>query len=406
MVGMIDPHLNIFPTSSIAKTNGNSEMDVPVKRRIRPYYFRRCKEKRKSFTSIESLPCELLFDILVHLPAEDIYNGAMLVCRNWYNMIRTHDFIHAHLQHSTPGIVLHNSHNKMTRFMTMREGRIELSKYSYTISAYDGWDSCNGLILEYYLYGGPRRFHIINLATKQIFEIPHFPRQETIDHWWSIAYSAASNQYKVVRTYKLNKVDKLSYCDIVTVGVDKSWRRVCIQHLSPESRLLLRRESVTTEGFVHYMHRFDNNHVLTLNVETETITEYAIPKDLGEKSRRCLSTGKSLFAFAKCKGEIYCEVWEMKSETGEWTKMYEIDLFAHKSKLEELYGGKGIGSERFVPMGWLKYHEVVIFRFTYPARFHIAYNVRTHEIDWFELASDDMHEFKFHTNSLVGLVSL
>ncbi|KAL8055729.1 hypothetical protein ABFX02_04G074500 [Erythranthe guttata] len=393
----------------IAEGNRNY---VPVKSPSHPFDFETCKEKKSSTNLLDSLPDELLFNILVHLPAEDIYDYAMLVCRKWYRMIRTRYFVHEHLQHSTPGLLLHNSRNRTTSFAAVRRGRIELSECSYTIRAYEGWDSCNGLILEYYSFEGTLGFHIINPATRKIFEIPRFsPQGTTIDHRWGIGYSAASDEYKVARTYA-NKVDDededdLQYVvDIVTVGVDESWRRVCTQHLSPESKILLGKDSVTTEGFIHYMNTFDDNRVLTLNVETETITEYAIPdRGLDYKFRCCLSTGKSLSMLGKCGEGNYWEVWEMKSETGEWTEMYSIDLEAHKSKLDELYGKKDRGSSIIVPMGWLKYHEVLILRFLHSARFHIAYNVRTREIDSLELACDSFNPaFRVHTNSLLGLV--
>ncbi|KAL7152066.1 hypothetical protein ABFS83_04G073100 [Erythranthe nasuta] len=381
---------------------------VPVKSSNHPFDFETCKEKKSSTNLLESLPDELLFNILVHLPAEDIYDHAMFVCRKWYRMIRTRYFVHEHLQHSTPGLLLHNSRSKTTSFAAMRRGRIELSECSYTIRAYDGWDSCHGLILEYYSFEGTLGFYIINPATRKIFEIPRFSPRGTIDHRWGIAYSAASDEYKVARTYE-HKVDDddLQYVvDIVTVGVDESWRRVCTQHLSPESKVLLGKDSVTTEGFIHYMNTFDDNRVLTLNVETETITEYAIPdRGLDYKFRCCLSTGKSLSMLGKCGEGNYWEVWEMKSETGEWTETCSIDLEAHKSKLEELYGKNDSCSSIIVPMGWLKYREVVILRFLHSAQFHIAYNVRTREIDSLELACDSFNPaFRVHTNSLVGLV--
>lgn len=69
--------------------------------RSRHYYFRRCKKKRNIIllTNIESLPDDLL---LVKLRAQDIYK---LVHPNWYRMVHTRAFIHAHLQNSTQGLM-------------------------------------------------------------------------------------------------------------------------------------------------------------------------------------------------------------------------------------------------------------------------------------------------------------
>ncbi|KAL3629273.1 hypothetical protein CASFOL_026495 [Castilleja foliolosa] len=56
-------------------------------------------------TDIKSLPDEVLFEVLVRLSAQDIYDLARLVCSKWYHMIHTRAFIYAHLQRSTYGLL-------------------------------------------------------------------------------------------------------------------------------------------------------------------------------------------------------------------------------------------------------------------------------------------------------------
>ncbi|XP_057775477.1 zinc finger BED domain-containing protein RICESLEEPER 2-like [Salvia miltiorrhiza] len=74
------------------------------KSRTRPYYLRRCK--RVSPKNIESLPSELLSDILVRLPADHLYDRVRLVCRSWYHIIHSYDFVDTQIQHSTCGLLL------------------------------------------------------------------------------------------------------------------------------------------------------------------------------------------------------------------------------------------------------------------------------------------------------------
>ncbi|KAL3629277.1 hypothetical protein CASFOL_026499 [Castilleja foliolosa] len=69
------------------------------------YTYRPRSCKGKGLTEIESLPDEVLFDVLVRLQARDIYDLARLVCRKWYHMIHTRTFIYAHLQRSTYGLL-------------------------------------------------------------------------------------------------------------------------------------------------------------------------------------------------------------------------------------------------------------------------------------------------------------
>lgn len=52
---------------------------------------------------MESLPNDLVFKILVKLPAKDIYKGAMLVHHNW-SVPRA--FVYTNLQRSTQGLLI------------------------------------------------------------------------------------------------------------------------------------------------------------------------------------------------------------------------------------------------------------------------------------------------------------
>ncbi|KAL3629258.1 hypothetical protein CASFOL_026480 [Castilleja foliolosa] len=107
---------------------------------------------------------------------------------------------------------------------------------------------------------------------------------------------------------------KKRICCILTIGVDNSWRTV-----DSECELLQTTEFVhdplITEGFVHWYIR-DTNEVLTLNVETEIITETSVPIPrvvYGNRHNILLSTGRYLSLLRPC-GEYCWEVWEMKPE--------------------------------------------------------------------------------------------
>ncbi|KAL6494905.1 hypothetical protein OROGR_030824 [Orobanche gracilis] len=141
--------------------------------RTRPYYFRRCKRIRP--TNIESLPNELLSDVLVRLPADHLYDRGRRVCRRWYHIIHSYDFVTRQTQQSTYGLLLSSPKHELWDsghhpiFLTATQGPIEASEFSYvfrnTIS-----NSCNGLGTEAYTYF--ELPYIINPATKQPFVIP------------------------------------------------------------------------------------------------------------------------------------------------------------------------------------------------------------------------------------------
>ncbi|EYU23298.1 hypothetical protein MIMGU_mgv1a009193mg [Erythranthe guttata] len=336
---------------------GSKSNCVYVNGSNRPYYHRRCKGKISS-TNIESLPDELVFDILLHLQSEDIHRGARLVCKKWYNTVRTRNFRCARLRNSTVGLLIHSSGDERPIFLTLEKGRVEMSKLSYKIPG-RVWTSCNGLILDYEVMRD--------------------------------AYAAASMEYKVAQTFS----SRLRYpfvrgCAILTVGVDKFWRHVDTENLSPIGREILRGIPLTTEGYFHWTHR-EGTRVLTLNVETEIITETLVPNGYGKKTKYYLSTGRSLTLLIACSGFSW-EVLKMKSETGEWTKLTKVDLKARKCEFEQFVReccGPVVQPSSLVikPVGWLD-EEVLVLN-AFPTLVCVLYKVRAQEIEFVELDFDD-----------------
>ncbi|GFP93330.1 hypothetical protein PHJA_001477400 [Phtheirospermum japonicum] len=247
-------------------------------------YLRRCERKMLE-TNIDSLPDDILFfNILTRLPAQDIYNAPRVVCRKWYQMIHTHNFVYAHLRHSTCGLLIRNLSGYAVTFMTMTQGQIEISKFSYNFGR-QFWSSCNGLMLEAN-YKDNYDLLITNPVTKQHFVLPPiFARTQHPNRLSAKAHAAAPMQYKVVRTCYLEIGNQFSrkFCAILTVGVDNSWRVVDTQHLSLTAAEHFSSCPLVTKGFVHWAR--GGGFVLTLDVETEIITQQFQVGCLGDETR-------------------------------------------------------------------------------------------------------------------------
>ncbi|KAL8055516.1 hypothetical protein ABFX02_04G061000 [Erythranthe guttata] len=374
--------------------------------------------KKSSITNIESLPDDLVFEILVHLSAEDIYENAILFCRRWSHLIRTHDFIHAHLVHhsSNPGLLIHDGGmEKDMVFVASRNGRTELSNFNFKFTCKKNswhfhykftcekncWSSCNGLILEY--DSSRRALQITNPAIKTRFAVPVISRRISSKvRSSSIAYSPASKEFKVVIVH--GSSSGLA-CAIVTVGVHNSWREVCTQHLSTEAKNHLKRSKpIITDGYIHWAKDDSNPNpcVLTLNVETETIAQYHHVLRGKSGGNRYLSTGKSLSLFIR-RDYISMEVWEMESGTGEWTNTCNVNFEARKREIKQFADVDAGMTFLLRPAGWLKYREVVVFR-VWCTKNCFAYNIVTHEIDFFEMdTNSSSHKFEPYTKSLVWM---
>ncbi|KAL3614276.1 hypothetical protein CASFOL_042361 [Castilleja foliolosa] len=426
--GLTDSELNIVPTTKRNEDEEDSVIDVPkrpIKVKSRPYYLRRCKRLNFLKTDINSLPDEIVFDILVHLPAQDIYVAAMSVCLKWYQMIHTHKFVNAHLHCSTYGLLIQSqvyfgSRTHLTFIAKSQQGRTELTRLSYKPRIEIIWcGSCNGLILESeHVNSGT--LYITNPITQQHFALPRFFYYSRSSLNSAIAYASVSMEYKVVRVYKLYKENE-KFIAILTVGVDESWRLVCTQHLSLEAKKLFEFEPLTTEGFVHWV-RMGNNYVLTLNVETEIITEYVVPSFCLRgrvREHYCyFPTVKYLSVLIQFEGWKW-EVWEMKPETGEWTRLPGIEL---KDIRCEIIGSLCERNRILKPVddskisivvqaiGWLEYKELLVYLVYGPppcegnqVRICFVWNIRLKEIIEFFEVGDIMASPFVHKNSLLWL---
>lgn len=373
--------------------------------RTRPYYARRCKKGIPA--NIESLPEELLFEILLHLPADFLYDRARLVCRSWCRIIRSEAFARAQVRRSTYGLLLSSLPHWHSHpiYVTASRGRVEsleTSELSYKCRTRI-MASCNGLALELLHDDGAISLHVINPATKQPFILPSVCTHSKRVHKdrCGIGYSAASMEYKVFVPYLL--VNDLPYhqrvgLHVLTVGVDKSWRNVQIHHLPQHVMSLFFQSPLSTEGFVHWGKW---RYALTLNVDTEivTMTEAPLPCQPCHNGFYYLSTGRYLSILVS-RRKFSWEIWEMEPETGEWRNLlHNIELGAQKSRFQQ-FGSPG--NDNPLPLGWVKYLEVLAFHFRDLGHTCVFYNLDTREINAIELPGPSIgFKASVHHNNLV-----
>ncbi|KAL3615569.1 hypothetical protein CASFOL_041230 [Castilleja foliolosa] len=355
-----------------------------------------CKRNMSKATNIESLPDELISEILVRLPAQDLYDSTRLVCRKWYNMISTRNFKYSHLQRSTPGLLAVNRWRGKQALMTMQNGRVEISTWSYGLGCIVE-SCCNGLLLEFHVNSKKR--YIANPVTKQYFALPPFLGKVTAREMFSLTYAASSRAYKVVCASYSDR-DRDLVCAIMTVGVDTDWRRrVSTQHLSLEAKEIFLGFPLTTRGFVHWVRNDCFEYVVSMDVESEIITQIPGPclhHDRESFWSSYLPMESYLSLFIGRRGKFSIDVWVMmKPETREWTKMRSIDL--EPQKVPKISGYL----RHLMPSGWSNNREVLFF---YHMGNFLACNVNTLEIDFYELQHFFVGNFLYdHRNSLVWL---
>lgn len=362
-------------------------------------------------TSMDSLPEELLFHILLLLPADFLHDVARLVCRKWYKTVRSRAFVNMHTDHHcTYGLLLRSRYHDHPVYVTATRGRIEVSELSHEcrtrIVA-----TCNGLAVESHHDDVEETLslRVINPATKQLFLLPSVStRDKVFDlNCCGIAYSAATMEYKVTLAYSsVGQLRLLKSLDVFTLGVDTSWRNVPIPYLDIYARMCLGEPPLSTEGFLHWS---PGRHVLTMDVETElfTFSQVLIPPHSSVYQNRFFHwSTRSHLSMLVSRGEYSWDIWEMKRESGEWRKLEHkiIELGPQKCKLphQEFVSGY---DNYLRPLGWVKYLEVLAFRCWCEGRDCFFYNLDTHEIKTVELPDLPGRNYRglAHRNSLVWL---
>ncbi|XP_073036507.1 putative F-box/kelch-repeat protein At1g13200 [Primulina eburnea] len=343
------------------------------------------------------IPQELLFDIFSRLPAQVLHDVVRYVCKEWNLVIRSPSFASHHLRNSTPGIMIQDwrsVHNAI--YVEMRRGCLEICKFDSGFG-HLVFNSCDGLVLA----PDPRDKHIlyvVNPLTKQRIILPPYFCETGHLAEFGLAFVEASMEYKVVHAYCNESFNQCTQIAVLTIGVDKVWRHIDVQHLSRATRGPLMSLPWVTGGYIHWVSE-TFTFLLTLNVETETIRRFPLP-EIPKICGKFLPMGSNL-SFANEAKESFMDVWEMNSETGEWSISLSFDLKPLIYRFEDLFGEY---ANAIIPSGWLVVREVLVFSTIGLQTRCMTYNVKTREIQSFELDTNKVSRFfRPHVNSLVRL---
>ncbi|KAJ4823548.1 hypothetical protein Tsubulata_050980 [Turnera subulata] len=197
---------------------------------------------------VQNLPQEIVEEILSWLPIESIMT-CRRVCKSWCKTIKDPSFVNLQLKRSRDqplsyvlqdtGIGRFSSRWSQSGgklfFLGTTEG--EKAKELSKIPLLGGGSvkrrsisSCNGLLCIAPTDDSETPIVVCNPITK---EHTVLPKPEDIGQYGfgnqvGIGFDASSNKYKVARMYYLTANDNESYsfCEIITVGEDKSWRKI------------------------------------------------------------------------------------------------------------------------------------------------------------------------------------
>lgn len=84
----------------------------------------------------------------------------------------------------------------------------------------------------------------------------------------------ASMMYKLVRAYNYGRDLQYVKCAVLTIGIDKVWRHINIEHLSLTTWRAFMSFPLARGGFIYWVGK---TVFLMMNVETEIVSQLPIP---------------------------------------------------------------------------------------------------------------------------------
>ncbi|XP_027122450.2 uncharacterized protein [Coffea arabica] len=414
---------NLRPRPTCRKVQCNVSHCVPESKRHTLYPHANDQKIRRR-PSIPYLSPEIIFNILVYLPADILYNVMRYVCREWYNIISSPTFIDAHLLKVDRGMLIKQIYPDCNiHYVKMVKHDLpEIIEVASSHLPRYGISSCNGLVLM--AKSQEENRYVANLVTKEVVTLPPPLAAAKANPSFSGIGCTCSKKYKLVEFY-FNHQGPLEG-GILTLGIDREWRYLCRRNETREIDkfsfidLLFKRPIASAEGILHWTH-YKLPLVLNLDLETEILYTRATPKCSEMNRRTYMGTGRSL-CFMDYLGKFSWELWLLKdAETGEWDKLAIIDLGPQEKMLRRTLCPTGF---QIVPVGFLKDGEIAVLyvahedgipheRYrhhkTHPSRNCITYNVKTRVINSFHLdkgSTFEMNESWRYTPHVKSLVSL
>lgn len=356
-------------------------------------------DKKVEHNNIETyLHQELIFDILVRLPADDLHKSMRYVCKAWANLVIDPLFIEAHLLRANTGLFVESvDYPSCASFFEIKAGEFRMTELK---GPFPGRmiSSCDGVAL----FTDPidhRCHHVANLVTKEVVTLPNLDVPHNLDYFSSsIARISLTGEFKVVHAYEYS--NKVCHWLLFTVGVDNSWRQFDFCPAYEIGLLDMDCFPVSAGGVIYWID-FDIKldglcYFLALDMGDETFHKVPISSGRPEPLTY-LKLGNYLSSFRfNQPNAMQFEVQILKDlRQGEWIKLYMINL--------DLGGDSPCDVFCVYPIAWLNADQILILdALTSRGNLLLAYHVKTRETTILEVGTS-MHDFsQCHTNSLVS----
>ncbi|XP_028126513.1 uncharacterized protein LOC114323181 isoform X3 [Camellia sinensis] len=330
---------------------------------------------------IPFLPEDIIFHILICLPAEFLHCCGKFVCKAWAKIISNPSFIKAHLLQSNDGLFV-QKFGKLYHscFLEFNEGEFRtthLNCHGHMVS------SCRGLSLFSGSY--PERFLFVgNHVTQKYKNLPFPIAKGHLLLSCHIGYISHIEEYKVVCHCEISG-GEYRWFVLSMDNNNMSWRRMETS-LKGISFYCDDRASVSVGGAIYYSQM--NSHIFVIDLYDETSHSIQVPNEFVGSCYSLLERGNSLSFIVRHSAEVHVCI----------LKTYVVMNGLNFYKITETIDGPNFLCESFIPVGWLDDGQLLAF--IHFEKLVVTYNVKTGEARSSDVFSSDL--IRKHTNSLVS----
>lgn len=348
-------------------------------------------------SSFDSLPIDVVANILHRLPPQFLHCSARHVCKTWAEILSLSCFTKSHhLLHSEHGFLIQDSQSphKVQHIHHARDHSWELKETDLDLR-FPGkirGSTSDGVLL----INTSSDLYVANPITMQVLKLPTLPSICRLSsHCNSIARTASTGEIKVVSLGKDPINIGMFNWYVLTVGKVMSWRKIrrVPAECDPASYLSYV-QSLSADGVIYWTNSswISDQFVLAIDVCDETGHLLKAPIECQGQYWTLVQMGNDVCCMNCGKNVEMMKVWKLKDfHRSEWVLVNSI-RFPIESPLRRRFS---------LPLMWVDSEVLVISVYVHASNVLVAYNVKKDEYQVVKIGDVARHAIFPHTNSLI-----
>ncbi|KAK9065291.1 hypothetical protein SSX86_016674 [Deinandra increscens subsp. villosa] len=305
-----------------------------------------CIPKKMCAIEVSVLPYDLIFKILLLLPAKDLLRLS-IVCKTWRRLINSPNFVEAHMSQCEPVLTFlkHFAESGPNTFsIDAKNGPFTLFKPSssknrnrqiFLMEFKDGSSktidlnicgfgdilaTCDGLLLATNKSG---TLLVLNPTTRKLLSVKPGTMVPSHDESYGFVFSHHTREYKVVHLFR----DESGHVDSEILRLKTMSWKGCIV---PSFGLFrdFNHKPVAASGVLYWLPGFCNvNYFVSMDIDDETFVRKALPvNNTGFNDR--LMENQGLLSFAAQMTVYRIQVWTLRKNECEckWVKRFTVNM--------------------------------------------------------------------------------